>query len=188
MCLFLIKKDKYIEVSMAQHFNTTGLISQISPEDGKIYDVHDKAALHSSSEIAFSETDDTNFKHDMMTHVAENLHEYAMLTLEDGKYLDTDSEYGKILVTPLGVFLISEETLSFDRTDEVKWKQPMMNYINANQTYDAQSDTYKTQQLKYISDNIDFDSLSDDFKNKLMQYVVENWAATAGGEFIITDK
>ena len=124
----------------------------------------------------------------MMTHVAENLHEYAMLTLEDGKYLDTDSEYGKILVTPLGVFLISEETLSFDRTDEVKWKQPMMNYINANQTYEAQSDTYKTQQLKSISDNIDFDSLSDDFKNKLMQYVVENWAATAGGEFIITDK
>ena len=97
---------------MAQHSNTTGLISQISPEDGKVYDVHDKAALHSSSEIAFSETDDTNFKHDMMTHVAENLHEYAMLTLEDGKYLNTDSEYGKILVTPLGVFLISRYSRS----------------------------------------------------------------------------
>lgn len=139
--------------------------------------------IYKDGDIALSE----KAKDTIMTTVAENLTEYAMITLDGdeigGKYITTEN-YEKIYVGGLGSFTIGEHTLVFDRTDDTKWKTPMLSYVQSNIDYDSTSQSFKDN----VNKGIDFDKLTPEFKRKMLQYVISNWNKETGERSILADK
>lgn len=174
----------------------TNIINYINTKSGfRYYTVSDALKVRASElnvngfkiykdgDIAFNE----KAKDTIMTTVAENLTEYAMITLDGdeigGKYITTEN-YEKIYVGGLGSFTIGEHTLVFDKTDDTNWKAPMLSYIQSNIDYDSTNQAFKDS----VSVSMNFDKLTPEFKLKMLQYVISNWNTETGEYSILADK
>lgn len=138
---------------MAEHTNVNKISVIKVPNSSGVetnYDVHDSSAIHSSSEIVFTEETD-DYKEEMMDYVATNIADYSnLIATEDGKYVTTENEE-RFLITNLGATSFSIE---FNDTDYTRWREPMMKYILQNLSFNDLSDKFKSDLLTYIKANL----------------------------------
>lgn len=148
-----MKYSSYSKEQMAEHTNVNKISVIKVPNSSGVetnYDVHDSSAIHSSSEIVFTEETD-DYKEEMMDYVATNIADYSnLIATEDGKYVTTENEE-RFLITNLGATSFSIE---FNDTDYTRWREPMMKYILQNLSFNDLSDKFKSDLLTYIKANL----------------------------------
>lgn len=163
---------------MAEHTNINKISVIKVPNSNGVdtdYDVHDSSAIHTSSEIVFSE-ETNDYKEEMMDYVATNIADYSnLISTEDGKYIATENDE-RFLITNPG---ITSASIEFTGVDDIRWKNPMMQYIHDNISFDSVSvDKWKNSMTEYIVSyiykNLKFDDFYQAFKTDLVKYVKAN--------------
>ena len=180
----------------------TNIINYINKKSGfRYYTVSDALKVRASElnikglkiykdgDIALSE----KAKDTITKTVVEKLNEYPMITLDGDeigdKHIITENDE-KIYVGERVSFTIgentenTEHTLVFNRTDDAKWKTPMLSYVQSNIDYDSTNQAFKDS----VNAGIDFDKLTPEFKLKMLQYVISNWSKETGERSILADK
>jgi hypothetical protein len=162
---------------MAKHTNINKISVIKVPNSSGVdtyYDVHDSSAIHTSSEIVFSE-ETNDYKEEMMYYIANNIADYSNILTEDGKYVTTENDKRFLITNPD----VTSASIEFTGVDDIRWKNPMMQYIHDNISFDSVSvDKWKNSMteyiISYIYKNLKFDDLNQTFKTDLVKYVKAN--------------